>query len=271
MKDGMGLMAKGRAARSIPGILAAAGWLAAFPPPPAHAQQSESTPHGLPAISTDRPDLTETASLIPPGFWQIESGLTRERVAEESGELRRLAVVEVLARAGLSELIEARLGTGYVHQRTSGSPEADRGLAGLMAGVKVRLGEGFGLLAHVHLPIGSEALRLPDVAPEAVLAGETMLTDWLELSANVGGLWLSEEATLFATTALGFDLTEKLGVFVEGFCAGAMDAAPLYQGEGGVTYLMAPNLQLDCTGGMTLFDGDPGWFLGAGISARFPE
>ncbi|MBP1678399.1 MAG: hypothetical protein H6Q29_310 [Bacteroidetes bacterium] len=227
----------------------------------------------IPEISTDRPDITESAALVPAGLWQLESGLMRERISEESGELRRLAVVEVLARVGVSDLIEARLGAGYVHQRASAGDalSADRGLAGIMTGAKLRLAEGAALLAHLHIPVGHQNLRVPEVAPELVLAGEMPLSERFELSGNAGGIWLSDEAAVFASTALGFDVTDRLGVFIEGYCAGAMDAQPLYQAETGLTYLPASSLQLDCTGGVTLFDSDPGWFLGLGLSVRFPR
>jgi len=226
-----------------------------------------------PELSTDRPDLTESAALVPTGLWQIESGLARERVAEVSGELRRLAVAEMLVRIGLSESVEARIGGGYVHQRQSGASagSSDAGLAGVMAGVKLRLGDGFAALAHIHLPIGHANMRLPDFAPELVLAAETPLDGWLELSGNVGGLWLQDEAGVFATVALGADVTESLGAFVEGFWGTAIGETPLLQAECGLTYLLASNLQLDCTGGVTLFESDPGWFLGMGVSVRFPR
>lgn len=227
----------------------------------------------VPELSTDRPDLTESAALVPSGLWQVESGFARERMAGESGDVRRLSVAEMLVRVGLSEVFEARIGGGYIHQRegASSSTSPETGLAGVMAGVKLRLGEGFAALAHIHLPIGNTNLRLPDVAPELVLAAETPLNSWLELSGNVGGLWLQDEAGVFATAALGADLTEPLGAFVEGFWGTAMGETPLLQAEGGLTYLLASNLQLDCTGGVTLFDSDPGWFLGAGVSVRFPR
>ncbi len=226
-----------------------------------------------PELSTDRPDLTESAALVLPGLWQVESGFARERVTGESGELRRLVVAEMLVRVGLSESVEARIGGGYVHQRQSGDlpTSSDAGLSGVMAGAKIRLGEGFAALAHIHLPIGSTNLRPPDLAPELVLAAEMPLNSWLELSGNVGGLWLQDEAGMFATSALGADLTESLGMFVEGFWGTAMGETPLLQAETGLTYLLASNLQLDCTGGVTLLESDPGWFLGMGVSVRFPR
>jgi hypothetical protein len=227
----------------------------------------------VPDISTDRPDLTESAALVPSGLWQVEAGLIRERIRNDSGEIRRLAVVDVLARAGLSEMLEARLGGGYAHQRSSDTAAASTamGLAGIMTGVKIRLAEGASVLAHLHIPIGHEDLRLPDTAPELVFAGESALTDRVELSGNLGGVWLREEASVFASMAVGFDLTDRLGTFVEGFVLGAMHAQPRYQAECGLTYLLASNLQVDCTGGVTLFEDDPGWFLGAGLSVRIPE
>jgi hypothetical protein len=250
--------------RTIPALLAVL--LIAMAGPIAGAQ----TP---PELSTDRPDLTESAALVPAGLWQFESGITRERIAEESGELKRFAVVELLTRVGISEVVEARLGTGYVHQRSSAvdGETVTRGVAGVMAGAKIRLSDGAALLAHLHIPVGHHDLRVPDLAPELVLAGEIPVSGSLELSGNFGGMWLSDEAAVFATAALGLSATERLGFFVEGFSAGAMHSRPIYQVETGSTYLLAPNLQVDCTGGATLFEADPGWFLGVGLSVRFPE
>lgn len=250
--------------RTIPALLAVL--LVAIAGPSAGAQ----TP---PELSTDRPDLTESAALVPAGLWQFESGITRERIAEESGELKRFAVVELLTRVGISEVFEARLGTGYVHQRSSAvdGETVTTGVAGVMTGAKIRLSAGAALLAHLHIPVGHRDLRVPDVAPELVLAGEIPLSGSLELSGNFGGMWVSDEAAVFATAALGLSATERLGFFVEGFSAGVMHSRPIYQAEAGATYLLADNLQVDCTGGATLFEADPGWFLGVGVSVRFPE
>ncbi|HKY61551.1 MAG TPA: transporter, partial [Gemmatimonadota bacterium] len=62
---------------------------------------------GAPLV-TDRPDFTESAVTVPRGDVQLESGYTFTRSDEEDEH----SLGEVLARIGLVERLEARIGFG---------------------------------------------------------------------------------------------------------------------------------------------------------------
>ena len=74
-------------------------------------------PDYLLELSTDRPDLTESRASSA-WSWQVESGLlargwpTTCRASQAGGGGDSCGI-------GLSELVEARIGGGYVHQRQS--------------------------------------------------------------------------------------------------------------------------------------------------------
>ena len=75
------------------------------------------------------------------------------------------------------------------------------------------------------------------------------------------------------TVALGMDVSNRWGAFVEVFGdlpvevpGGAANSV-----DGGFTFLVRDNLQLDLSAGAGLTDGVPDRFLGLGLSVRIPH
>ena len=75
------------------------------------------------------------------------------------------------------------------------------------------------------------------------------------------------------TAALGIGATERVGFFVEAFGdSGLSDDGPTETAlDGGVTFLIRPNVQLDVFVGAGISDAAPDWLAGAGVSFRLPE
>jgi len=72
---------------------------------------------------------------------------------------------------------------------------------------------------------------------------------------------------------LGYSLTDRLGAFVELFGDVPMSApgTPATSFDGGFTYLVSENFQLDALAGVGLSDDAPDWFVGAGVTYRWPQ
>ncbi|HSL81901.1 MAG TPA: transporter, partial [Thermoanaerobaculia bacterium] len=154
-------------------------------------------------------------------------------------------------------------------------------------GAKVRLRGEAGplpeaaLLVGVSLPLGDDDVSSDRYDPSMRLAFAHTLSERLGLGYNLGVEWSSEPgdegvretfSRLVYTVALGSAVTDRMGAFVELFGAEPIDAPAGSEVslDGGFTYLLRPNLQLDLSAGAGLTDHAPDWFVGAGVSFRLP-
>lgn len=219
----------------------------------------------------DRPDFTESAVAVSPRRVQVEAGTTWTRDEGESAQ----EIGEVLVRIGVVEDLELRLGLGSWVR--SGDAE---GWDGGSLGLKARLVEGWGgrpelaVLLGAATPFGGEEVADESWQPEAKLALGWELAEGLELGVNAGYARPGRGASRFDqaqwSAALGWGATERLGVFLEAFGFGREEAgggATRYL-DGGVTWLLGPELQLDARVGHGLGNEAADWFAGVGVVAR---
>ena len=274
--------------RTVVAFLAVVGPLVLAPAP----LRAQDTP--AEELVTDRPDQTESAVVVGPGQVQVETGvlLTRDEAAGASVE-----TVEgpgTLIRIGLGGRTELRLGwAGYLREEVElpGSPPETltfEGPGDAELGAKVRLRDEAGrlpeaaLLVGVSLPVGDESFTSDRLDPSLRLSLAHTLSDRLSLGYNLGVEWSSElteadlretHSHLIYTAALGVGLTDRAGAFLELFGAEPIDAPDTseHSVDGGLTYLLRPNLQLDLAAGAGLTDEAPDWFVGMGISIRWPR
>jgi hypothetical protein len=235
-----------------------------------------------PELVTDRPDQTESSNIVPFGWFQLETGLAHEKAGDVSGE----SIADTLVRIGVGRGFELRLGlSGYQSIELPSGPE-NKGLGDSSIGFKLALAEERGarpeiaLLVGTTLPTGSSDLTSDRADPSFRFTLANTLTERLFLGTNAGIAWRTEpDATghvdtlsVFEwTAALGFGATDVLGFFVELFGESGLSAEgsdALF--DGGVTYLIRPNVQFDVAAGVDLSDSSI-WFAGAGISFRLPH
>ncbi len=78
-------------------------------------------------------------------------------------------------------------------------------------------------------------------------------------------------AQLSQSFSVEYELTEKLHVYNEWyafFFCDSYDNRPQHYYNGGFTYLVTPNFQLDWRAGLGLNDASDGFFTGCGFTAR---
>lgn len=231
-------------------------------------------------LVTDRPDQTESAEVVAPGWVQVEAGWLHTR--DESDGLRSETdeVPGTLVRIGLAERLELRLGwAGWIEEEVEGrgGRSVAEGGGDLELGGKLVLWEERGrrprgaLLAAVNLPTGAAALTSDRYDPSLRLSLAHSLPRDLSLGYNLEVSRGEEGSVVAYTAALGIGLTERLGAFVELFGDLPADApgGPAHSADGGWTFLLTEDLQLDLAGGVGLSREAPDWFVGLGISARF--
>lgn len=268
------------AARRLPAALPAAGLLlAALAPAAVSAQAPGSDAAGAPPLVGDRPDFTESASVVT-GL-QLETGYTLERV----GTADVHTVGELLVRIPATRRVELRVGVPSWTREVRDGPAAATvsGFTDASLGLKVGLrdpgpggsGPSVALLAGATLPTGEVGSETAD--PGARLAAGLDLSERFSLGANLGVRSLEEggdrHGELSGSLALGVAVSGPVGAYLEayGFAPWAEDpGGPASSSvlDGGLTWLAGPDLQLDVRLGTGLSGPSPDLIFGTGVIWR---
>jgi hypothetical protein len=241
------------------------------------------------SIITDRPDATESPNTVEPGFVQIETGGYYTRFEENDITSETLGYNTTLARIGLLENLELRLGVNYEqNQLTSkmGASEVSsdfKSLTPMLAGIKINLFEGrsgtdFGFLGHLYLPFTTSTPEaLEGMTPEPKTTGADFrfsvgheLSDRSGIAYNLGGQWSGDNTGMafVYTVAYGYALSDKIGAYVELYGDAPELSSANHYWDAGFTYLAGWNLQYDLTFGRSITDGQD-LLLSAGLSYKF--
>lgn len=234
------------------------------------------------AIVTDRPDFTESTSIVPTGHAQVETGHT---TATESDE-HVVTTGEVLYRHGLSSRTELRLAlNSFARTKTAGGEL--RGFEDAGIGVKVALWDQpasapwlptTSVIVASSLPTGARGYRARTLQPEIKLLLDWEVTERFGLGSNlnaysVAGAFGGRVAEYAASLVAGYDLTARFGIYGEyiGHVAPAVTGGRQHWASGGLSYLVTPNLQLDLRGGRLVRDAHlmRDNFFGVGVSTRW--
>lgn len=240
----------------------------------------------LPELVTDRPDQTESSIVVLPGIIQVETGISYTVEAERSPHSRTYAVPGTLFRIGLFDRVELRLGfDGFIVE--DGTDEED-GIGDSEVGVKIFFTEEKGLrpemafLASLSMPTGEKAFSSERKDPSFRFLFSHSLTDRLSLGVNLGMAWgtkpnvsergLNTLSVFQYTAALGIGLTDKVGSYLEFFGDMPMSdkGNPAHSFNGGFTYLLNDQLQVDVSSGFGMSQSADDWFVGTGVSFAFP-
>jgi len=233
-------------------------------------------------IITDRPDQTESASVVPVRGVQFETGFALEMDETTSYELDNFVYNSSLFRIGVFENTEFRLGIGYSDEKFSSKltdmESSLSGLSPLHTGLKVKMTEEKGvlpemaLLASIDWPAtASRDMDPGNVVPALRLAFAHTLSEKFSLGYNLGAEWdgVSPEVAYFYSVALGIKLTDKLGMFVENYGYLMDSDENIHQFDAGFTCLVENNFQLDISGGIGLSENAPDSFVSFGFSYLF--
>ncbi len=242
---------------------------------------SESEP-----LESDRPDFTEASTTVGLHRVQIETGYTYIRDNNNSTLTSTHSFPEMLVRIGmLTEWFEARIAWNYgvnLNRSNVVSNIFDGG-QDLYLGAKLALTEQDGwrpemaLMPQMNVPTGGEDFTSGEVEPgvnwlygwdvtEVVAVGASTQVNRTLDDADV---WYAEFAQ---SVTINYTLTEKLGGYTEWFAffpAGSADALPQHYFDGGFTYHVHNNLQLDIRAGVGLNDAADDFFGGSGAVFRF--
>jgi hypothetical protein len=245
-------------------------------------------------LATDRPDFTEASSVVGWGVAQVETGYTyvyrddnREDTLTQSHNLP-----EMLWRVGIHEDVEIRLFWNYLWERTTGggAVSTPEGAEDLVVGFKFALTEQdalrpeAALIVDMSVPTGARAFRIDD--PQA---GFNLLYGWdlprdFSLAGSTGFATQHEDVPLGAgfdgdghgvfhqSATVGIPVAESVGMYLEyfGLYTVARDENfPENYVDGGFTYKITGDVQLDARAGKGLNSQADDFFGGVGLSLRF--
>lgn len=235
-------------------------------------------------IVTDRPDQTESPTLVPKGYIQIETGgFYVEDEDDNDFKTTSLGYNTTLLRYGLLDNLELRLGWDNVQTEfEANGQELDNTLNGfstMLLGVKVGITEEIGwlpeigLLGHLNLPfLAGQDYRPETTGADFRFSFAHTLSEKSSFSYNLGAKWGddSPEIAYLYTLVYGLSLSDSIGFYAELYGDFPEDSSANHLWDAGFTYLAQPNLQFDLTVG-TGFNTDQKFLLSGGVSYRFPN
>jgi len=233
-------------------------------------------------IEPDRPEVTESAKLVPAGAVQLESGvaLSRERRAGVAAE--RTFQIEADVRIGVARDIE--LNVGWQPLVRVRGPEDDTGTGDVTVGVRYRFLEGIenepwpphlAVKAFARLPTSDEPLGSgrPDFG--ALVLGSFELPLDFELEVNLGAAAIGQTrpngylAQGFATASLSREFTPSLLGFLEFIfnTRAERDDREQLAVNVGVVYRLTRRLAIDAGIQTSLAGQGPDYVVRTGLSA----
>ncbi len=225
-------------------------------------------------IETDRPGQSSTPSTVPANHFQMETGL-RHTQAEPRHPQWQLPAS--LLKYGVNDKFELRLNAQYAYNKTPDSTNS--GFKPLVGGVKAKLSEEKGWLPAAAVLINftipnaaSESFKTDYLAPEVVFLMKNSVGNSAEIQYNIGVSWdgQSPGPSYLYTFSPNFDLTDKLGMFIESYAYFPEHAHPDHWVDGGLTFLITNTIQFDVSAGYELssHDNHHSFFESIGFSFR---
>ncbi|AKD05894.1 hypothetical protein PKOR_21770 [Pontibacter korlensis] len=229
-------------------------------------------------IETDRPDQTESSTVVPKGTLQIESGYFYQKATEEVKTVRTHAYPTALFRVGVLDWLEFRVLSSLRDSVVeNGARRKVDGLSPLNLGLKFKLWKEQGLrpeaafLVRAALPVGSRAFRPDNPEPELRLMFSNEITDKLELAYNLSHSWVEGDTRRGYTLSLSGEVHDRLTIYGEVFGNKQKGEKAEHQADAGILFLLRPNLQFDLALGVGLNEVAPDFFITTGVSVRLPR
>jgi len=235
-------------------------------------------------LQPNRPGQADPPTVLAPGVAYIESGFTFMRETEGDPDTDTLTVPELELRLGMHERIELQLfADGLVREWRDGDGNST-GVSDLELDARVSLWEqeswrpatavDFGL----SFPTGSGFATSDGYDPEVEIlyawdfAERWNLTGNFDFASETQGEDDSSRHFIFRPEfALGLTISERLGTFIEYYGVIEESAPDQHSIDGGFTFLVNDDLQLDVSAGAGLNDAAPDFFVAAGVAWRLPR
>jgi hypothetical protein len=208
-------------------------------------------------------------------MFQAENGFSVTRISS----VLYLQQLVSLLRFGLCEKFELRAELANENIRVNKNLFSN-GVVPVELGFKVNLAEEKGwmpktsLIAHLTIPgFASKVYQGKYYAPNFRFTMQHMLGKKQSFSYNLGGEWSADNGqfTPLYTLASGYDFTSKWYGYIEFFGFFPQKEIAEHSFDGGLAYLVKPNLQLDISAGIGITKTAPKSYFAIGLSFRLPK
>ena len=218
-------------------------------------------------INTDRPTNSTSPILVPKGAFQIETGFLYTSEVSDHFTRDEINVLGTMFRYGVFDNFELRLyGTfsGIDYKDTElGTDSTLNGFGNVSVGFKVHVVEEKGLRPELAIVadmtlrhIGPEGLHPTFSYPVSKIAASNTLSKKFSVGYNLGFAYNGEDADGFFlySAILYYAVIPKLSLFIEPYGNFDQNDFPNHYVDGGLTYLIRQNMQLDLSAGMSIGD-----------------
>ncbi len=206
-------------------------------------------------IVTDRPDQTESSSVVQSGSLQIESGFLI--IENHTHEEKNIYLPTTLFRIGLTKTIEIRVLNQFEYKLYD--TYSLKGFNNLECGIKMQLLQKenirteLAFLSHVVLPTASDFFNENELSVINKLCVSHKSNNNLNFGYNIGYNYYKNETGDFTYSfVLGYGINDEISTYIEPY--GEVVGFKQYVSNinMGITYLIQNNLQLDYSYGTGL-------------------
>jgi len=228
---------------------------------------------GAQTIVTDRPDQTESSSTVPRGSFQIETGVLFGSSKSEGFSFKEIFAPSTLFRYGIAKGIELRLVNQFENVKNKTTSEKVNGMSDIEIGTKFQIlnkenvNTEIAFLSHLIIPIGSKDVTIDNFGTINKLSISHTISETVGIGYNVGYDYFGTgKGNLTYSLALAIGITSKLGVYLEPY--GALLEIDNHESnfDGGITYLIKDNFQLDASFGTGINHNMNYFSVGASIN-----
>lgn len=219
-------------------------------------------------ISTDRPAVAASSTVVPKGSFQMESGFLISNTQTLDGP-------EAMMRFGLTRSTELRLSAPDYYY--GAAPYATSGFGDITVGLKQQLGPAGGfdvsVIVFLSIPTGANGVSSHGYDPGVQLPWSRKLSDNWTAGGQFAVYWPTQatgrNVTGEGTFLLDRQLTKPMDAFVEYAADIPERGGTRHLLHFGAAYKVAPRQQVDVHVGVGLSAATIDHFVGVGYSFRF--
>lgn len=224
-------------------------------------------------ISTDRPTITSSSTVVPCGSLQFENGFA----ATANGNQQTYDFPETAVRFGVTNRTELRFQVPNYFQNDDTSTGFVNGFGDLSLGIKQQVGPwhkfDISLIPSVSFPSGANRISSGGYDPTVQLAWSRGLSKKWTVAGMFSLMWPTQgtERNLTGQSSVFFDrqLARKWDAFLEYSGAFPERGGPQHTIDFGTAYKLTPHQQLDFHWNFGLSAATPDHSIGFGYSVRF--